>query len=321
MVATEARARDGFRHEGLVYAGDGEFLDAIGDFVADGVAAREPVLVVVAAPKIERLRRVLGRDAAGVQFADMAEVGANPARIIPAWRDFVNERATAGCPLRGVGEPISASRHSPELIECQRHESLLNLAFADARAFWLLCPYDSEALDPTVIDEARRSHPFIAEDGCRHASPQFAGIEAAPDRLEEPLPPPPATADELAFDVGVLEPLRRFVATEAARARLGPSQVEDLVIAVNEVVSNSVVHGGGGGTLQMWSEGDVVLCEVRDRGRIADPLAGRRRPTADTEGGRGLWLANQLCDLVQVRGRGGSVVRLHLRRDPDARPR
>jgi anti-sigma regulatory factor (Ser/Thr protein kinase) len=318
MAAAGARADDGFRHEGLVYAGESEFVDATADFVADGVAAGEPVLVVVAAPKVERLRRVLGRDAAGVRFADMDDVGGNPARIIPAWRDFVNERATTGCPLRGVGEPISASRSAAELIECQRHESLLNLAFADTRAFWLLCPYDSEALDPHVIDEARRSHPFIAEDGCRHASPQFAGIEAAPDRLEPPLPPPPATADEIAFDGEVLEPLRRFVAEEAVRARLTPRRVEDLVVAVNEVVSNSVVHGGGGGTLQMWSEGDVVLCEVRDRGRIADPLAGRRRPPANVEGGRGLWLANQLCDLVQVRSGGGSVVRLHLRRDRDA---
>ena len=39
-----------------------------------------------------------------------------------------------------------------------------------------------------------------------------------------------------------------------------------------------------------------------------------RAPAADGEGGRGVWIANQLCDLVQVRsGEDGSVVRLHLR--------
>ena len=58
-----------------------------------------------------------------------------------------------------------------------------------------------------------------------------------------------------------------------------------------------------------------MICEVRDRGRLDQPLAGRasaraRRPV----GGWGLWLANQLCDLVQLRTLpDGNVVRLHLR--------
>jgi hypothetical protein len=162
--AGAAWAHDGFRHEALLYAGEDEFVDATAGFVADGVAADEPVLVVVGAAKVERLRAALGRDADRVQFADMADVGTNPARIIPAWRDFVGDRGHSG-PMRGVGEPIWAGRSSAELIECQRHESLLNLAFSGAPAWWLLCPYDTEALDPSVIDEARRSHPIVSEEG------------------------------------------------------------------------------------------------------------------------------------------------------------
>ena len=65
----------------------------------------------------------------------MAEIGANPACIIPAWRDFVDECAEAGRAIRGIGEPIWADRSPAELVECQRHESLLNLAFADTRSF------------------------------------------------------------------------------------------------------------------------------------------------------------------------------------------
>jgi MEDS: MEthanogen/methylotroph, DcmR Sensory domain len=44
--------------------------------------------------------------------------------------------------LRGIGEPLFATRSADELVECQRHEALLNLAFQDAPGFWLLCPYD-----------------------------------------------------------------------------------------------------------------------------------------------------------------------------------
>jgi anti-sigma regulatory factor (Ser/Thr protein kinase) len=56
------------------------------------------------------------------------------------------------------------------------------------------------------------------------------------------------------------------------------------------------------------------LCEVRDRGRIVEPLVGRLPPPLDRHGGRGLWLVNHLCDLVQIRStEAGSVVRVHMR--------
>jgi hypothetical protein len=64
--------------------------------------------------------------------------------------------------VRGIGEPIDAQREPDELVECQRHEALLNLAFGKAESFWLLCPYSTEALPAPVIEEARRSHPFLA---------------------------------------------------------------------------------------------------------------------------------------------------------------
>jgi Histidine kinase-like ATPase domain len=57
---------------------------------------------------------------------------------------------------------------------------------------------------------------------------------------------------------------------------------------------------------------DAAICEVRDRGYLDQPLAGRESPARDAEGGRGLWLANQFCDLVQIRSsEAGTVVRLH----------
>jgi anti-sigma regulatory factor (Ser/Thr protein kinase) len=73
------------------------------------------------------------------------------------------------------------------------------------------------------------------------------------------------------------------------------------------------MHGGGTGTLRLWRENGSLLAEVEDRGRIDRPLVGRLRPGIAQEGGRGLWLANQLCDLVQIRsGDAGTVVRLHV---------
>ena len=66
--------------------------------------------------------------------------------------------------------------------------------------------------------------------------------------------------------------------------------------------------------LRIWTEGGSLVCEVADDGVITDPLVGRREPPLDRAGGRGLWLANQLCHLVQIRsGAAGTTVRLHAR--------
>jgi anti-sigma regulatory factor (Ser/Thr protein kinase) len=85
------------------------------------------------------------------------------------------------------------------------------------------------------------------------------------------------------------------------------------VTAASELAANSVMHGGGSGTLRLWHEDGSLLAEVEDGGRIEEPLVGFLRPGLEQEGGRGLWLANQLCELVQIRsGDGGTVVRLHV---------
>src|SRR5436190_13626058 len=92
-----------FQHEALMYSGLDEFLAGTSAFLREGARAGEAMLVVVDAAKIAMLREELGADAEAVQFADMADVGANPARIIPAWREFVDRHAGPGTPVRGVG--------------------------------------------------------------------------------------------------------------------------------------------------------------------------------------------------------------------------
>ena len=73
-------------------------------------------------------------------------------------------------------------------------------------------------------------------------------------------------------------------------------------------------HGGGRGVLRTWTRPNALVCQVTDRGEVASPLVGRRTPGTYEEDNRGLWLANQLCDLVQLRApASGSVVRLHTR--------
>src|SRR5919206_1993209 len=183
-----------FRHEALFYSGRDDFVRRAGAFLRDAAEAEEPTLVVVDAAKIDLLREELDGAAERIQFADMAEVGTNPARIIPVWREFVTRSAPTGRRLRGIGEPIWPERTAAELAECGRHESLLNLAFAGSPSWWLLCPYDTEALEPAVLEMARRTHPFILEDGVGRESADYYGLSAIAAPFAEPLPEPPESA-------------------------------------------------------------------------------------------------------------------------------
>ncbi|MDQ2942252.1 MAG: sensor histidine kinase [Candidatus Dormibacteraeota bacterium] len=317
MSSFQVPPEDKFRHEALLYAGWAEFVAGTVPFIRDGIKAGEPVLVVESVDKIEMLRVALGGDADAVLFADMADAGANPARIIPAWHDFVSRHGVAGRRLRGIGEPIWKGRSPEELIECQRHESLLNVAFGHGQPWWLMCPYDTEKLDGAVIDEARRSHEFVTERSTVQRSDMFRGLEASGAPFDVPLPEPGTAVGQMSFGPDGLVTARSLVSRRALAAGLGAARSAELVTALNEVATNSIRHGGGSGILRVWQEQSAVVCEVRDKGRFDKPLADRERPSAHISAPRGLWLANQLCDLVQIRTMPeGTVVRLHMRRNP-----
>ena len=67
--------------------------------------------------------------------------------------------------------------------------------------------------------------------------------------------------------------------------------------------------------LRFWREDARLICEVRDAGWFDNPLADRELPPAYAAGGRGLWTANQVCDLAQIRSfPEGTIVRLNLTR-------
>lgn len=294
---------DPFRHEALLYAGDDELVAAVSAFVRDGQAAGEPALVLVGKRKVDLLREELGDDTEGVQLGDIAKVGRNPARIIPAWQTFVARNARPGVRLRGVGEPIFPERSGQEIVEAHRHEALLNLAFLDTSSFWLVCPYDVDALPAPVIEEARRTHPFVEGHG---ESADFHGIDTISAPFDAPLPPRPAAAWEIPFEPGTLDDLPRIVAERAADAGLAVPRRIDLVVAVVEIARNS-----GRGSVYLWSDGRAVLCEIHGHGPLEGPLDDRALPGHGSTR-IGLWVANQLCDLVQVRSEpGGVTARLH----------
>jgi anti-sigma regulatory factor (Ser/Thr protein kinase) len=315
--------RTSFRHEALFYAdGDRGFVQGTLAQVRSALAAGAGVLVAVSATRAAALAETLGDEAERVCFADIRQLGGNPARIIPMWRDFAREHAsgsgatpgTASASALGIGEAAWPGRSAAELGECERHEALLNLAFDDAAAWHLLCPYDLDGLDDHVLEAARHTHPLLACDGASRENGEYPYVHEPPRPFAGALPAPRYPVRELAFAHGELAQVRHAIAGWASANALAAERTEELVLAVDELASNSIRHGGGTGMLRWWREDEALLCEVRDAGWIQAPLVGRVRPDIESNSGRGVWLVNQLCDLVQIRSApAGSVVRVQMR--------
>ena len=295
-----------FHHEAVFYRDDDEYLAG----TLPHIRAAGAALVAVPAARRDLLEQALGADAERVAFADMEDAGRNPACIIPLWREFLGDAGPG--PVVGVGEPVWPGRSDAELVECSRHESLLNLAFDGGRPWLLLCPYDTAHLGADVLEDACQNHPRLARGDESWASDDYTGPRAVLARADT-LPSPRHRTVEVSFGAGDLASMRALVTAVARGAGFEGERLDDLVLAANELVANTLRHAGGHGVLRMWTEDDTFFCEVTDGGEIADPLAGRSRPSHRSGSGRGLWMVNHLCDLVQVRStKEGSVVRLHM---------
>ena len=300
----------GFDHEALFYRGESGFLAGVLPFVLEGIERDEAVVVAEPASRLAPLRDALGPDADAVEFLDMAEVGSNPARIIGVWSAVVDRHLGGGRGLRGVGEPAWHGRRPVELVECQLHELLLNHAFGNGPAWRLLCPYDEKNLPRSVLHGALVAHPVQSTASGRRNSDDYApdGHAAA---FAAALARPTDAVLRGIYGLGDVPATRRTVAHYARSCGLSPEQVDALELAASELATNSIRHGGGSGTVAMWLETAAVVVEFTDAGLLTDPLAGRSLPSTDQEGGRGLYLVNQLCDLVQVRSsRSGTTVRI-----------
>jgi anti-sigma regulatory factor (Ser/Thr protein kinase) len=121
----------------------------------------------------------------------------------------------------------------------------------------------------------------------------------------------PDGADRLTYERGDVARVRAAVRTFAQASGLVDGAVDDLVLSADELATNSVRHGGGSGMITTWVRPDAVLVEFSDNGTITAPLVGRLRPGVRSYGGRGIFLVNHLCDLVQIRsGATGTRVRV-----------
>jgi anti-sigma regulatory factor (Ser/Thr protein kinase) len=312
VATVDAANTERFVHPALFYADISDYVAGTVPFIEQGLSADEPVAVAVPGPNLRVLRDALGSAAAArVRMLDMTEVGANPGRIIPGvLRAFADAHPDRH--VRIIGEPIWPGRTEWEYPACAQHEALINHAFT-GRNVTILCPYDTTGLTPRVLADARATHPTLLDRSGQYASDQYD-----PDRVisgyNQPLPLPHSVAEIVVDSPSAVTDARRFATTHARSLGLSEARLTDLELAVAELVTNSVDHGGGTGLLRIWSDPHQVICEVTDSGQLTDPLAGRRPATPNQPRGRGLLLVNHIVDLVRIHTNDTSTtIRVHLR--------
>ncbi len=88
LPAPPVRSQQSYRHEAFLWDDARSFTAGLAPFITDGLSAGEPVMVAVIDEHAGWLRSALGGKAKEVCFVDMAQIGRNPAQIIPGLAAF-----------------------------------------------------------------------------------------------------------------------------------------------------------------------------------------------------------------------------------------
>jgi anti-sigma regulatory factor (Ser/Thr protein kinase) len=299
---------DGAWHEAVPYSSTAHLIERLAPRVAAAVSAGDPVVAVLDEATGVRLRRALGSDSAEVDFQDPFEVHRMPAFTVAVRWARTSRRIT------NPGGRALVLNQQLEVDRGPHHWARLDIGVNVATAglpITVLCPVAHDVADlPTV----EATHPLVATtDGPEHSKLYRQPEEAV---VDYPPPPPPSLGPpvaELSFGRDDLIDLRHLVLRVAEAAGLDADRGADLALAVNELTSNSVEHGAGRGRLRMWDQPDVVA-EVADHGCMSVPFPGMTIPPRDGARGRGLWLASEVADALEVWSEpGNTVIRVQMR--------
>lgn len=296
FLPTAAQHIPAAQHMAIAFSSPADLSARLAPRIRGAVAVGDPVLAVLAHDVREELRGALGPDADAVEFADPGGVHSLPAFTVAVRWARQSRRVT-----RPGGRALVVGQRLDGLPGCgPGHWARLDIGLDVATAglpVIVVCPFAGDAPD---LPQVRATHRVVGTSRGLEASPDYrAPHEAVADY---PPPPPPELGPpeaELWFGAERLGEVRHLVARCAEAAGLDPDRVADVVLAVNELASNSVEHGPGSGRLRMWAAHDLTA-EVVNAGPMHVPFPGLELPPVDGARGRGLWLASELCEVLQV---------------------
>ena len=315
--ATVSEASSGgrrYRHDALLYESADHLTKVAVPFLIDGLAAGDAAVVAAGTATAALLRDAVGGDPR-VHVLERDDVyRARTPAAITTFRRLAEQRVSEGVHrVRVVGE-VDFGATERDWLEWQRYESVINEALA-SWPLWGLCVFDTQRLPETLLTAALQTHPRVMTPQGPEANPRFTEPADYLRGLPVPVEPLEATPPRLhAAHVADFASLRRALAAELAGVPADEDLLQDFLLAVDEMTSNALRHGGRPVDLRLWTGTDRVVCTIGDHGAgWDDPFAGYGPAHGEdlSQGGMGLWLARQLCDHVDITsGPDGARVRL-----------
>ncbi|MBG0565425.1 ATP-binding protein [Actinoplanes aureus] len=160
-----------------------------------------------------------------------------------------------------------------------------------------------------VAAPVRRAHAAVAE-AVRLQADAARAVAVARDITTELARyggPPPPSGDGLTFTPRLftaanVSETRHLIIEAAGGFGLAGDALSDFVLAVYELLTNAVRHGGGWGRVALRRDGDLLTCVTTDYGPgfTDEPAGDDVPPPVMSFGGRGLFLARQLTDSMQI---------------------
>jgi anti-sigma regulatory factor (Ser/Thr protein kinase) len=299
-VTTATRPHDRYVHEAVYYATAGELVEATAPLLEQALSQGDDVALACSDAHNAALIDALG-DGHRISVLPRGEIYTKAVTAVAYFRDFVQERISAGAPRVCVLGEVDFGAEDRALDEWRRYEALLNHALSPF-PLWSLCGYDTRRLDEPTLIAGEMTHPYLRRGGVQ--APNSVRVDpsevlrlADADRTPEPGGDPSLVVSEV-HELGELHRQAQAVLLDAG---LSAELVDDLVVALHEVTINALRHGRPPVTLRLWVTPERVQCAVTDRGPgFRDPFVGYVRGGGDElpEGKFGLWLARRLCDEV-----------------------
>ena len=300
VQATRAAQAVRLRHVAGFHDSPADLLGQLTPLVVAAAERGEPVAAVLRPVTEEALQQALGDAVELIPLALPESTETCSGQTVAAYRARELRELTRGGtrPVTVIAEHISRFDGADGGFWTEL-DAAMNVALAELPVT-LTCFFPELPLHQSVLEGARRNHESLLIGGRARTNPEHRAprevLTEQPTSAPIVLRPPDV---ELTFGAWQLHEVRAAVERAALAADYQPDRAEDVVLAVNEVATNAVEHGGHEADLYIWAE-DALVCEVHDRGELSDPLPGLAAPHPADPKGRGVWIARQLCDTLHI---------------------
>jgi len=300
-----------FAHVAALYASDEQLRGLLLPYLDEGLRRHENILVVISDDARRVLYDALGEAADRVQWGSS---GVSNHRLGQMFEGYVAQQHQAGVPTWVIGEFDSdgVPHSGPDRVsQYLRYESIANEVYA-RYGYPVVCLWDQRRYPAELLAHVRAVHPQLLDTCGPITNAEYRIDYLTPDRSAS-VDPELVVHLDCTDDLGGL---RRRLRRWSAGCGLADQDIDDIVIAVDEIATNALEHGQPPACVRGWTSPDALFVQVEDQGRISIPATtGDHRPSTDARRGRGIWMARHLAEVLTTHsGFAGTTVAMRFAR-------